>query len=116
MKFKTESIDGITVIKLPVDALDASNVMDFKSDITPYLTQSDKVILNMGRVKFMDSSGIGAVLSCLRTVHENGGRLKMFGLREQLIQLFKLVRMDRIIDAYDSRKAAVESFQTSPEI
>ncbi|MGM0454374.1 MAG: STAS domain-containing protein [Thermodesulfobacteriota bacterium] len=111
MKFKTESIDGITVIKVPVDALDASNVMEFKSDIAPLLNATDKVILNMSRVKFMDSSGIGAILSCLRTLHEQGGRLKMFGLKEQLVQLFKLVRMDRIIDAHDTRKAAIESFQ-----
>ncbi len=115
MKFKTESTDGITVIKVPVDALDGSNVMDFKSDIAPLLQTADKVILDMTRVKFMDSSGVGAILSCLRTLHERGGRLKMFGLKPQLIQLFKLVRMDRIIDVHDTKKAAIESFQNPPE-
>lgn len=110
MKFKSEKTDDITIITIPVDALDAGNIMEFKADITPLLKESKKVLLNMGKVRFMDSSGIGAMLSCLRTVTGGGGELKMFSVKEQLISLFKLVRLDRIIDIYDSKKQAVESF------
>jgi len=110
MKFKSEKIDNITIIKIPVDALDAGNIMEFKTDIVPLLKDSKKVLLNMGKVKFMDSSGIGSMLSCLRSVSGGGGELKMFSVQQQLITLFKLVRLDRIIDVYESKKEAIASF------
>lgn len=110
MRFKTEKVDDITIIRIPVDALDAGNIMEFKTDIVPLLKNSKKVLLNMGKVKFMDSSGIGAMLSCLRAVSSTGGDLKMFSVKEQLINLFKLVRLDRIIDIYESKNKAVASF------
>ena len=111
MKFKTETEDGVVIVRVPSDALDAGNVMEFKNNIAPILESADKVVLNMGRVKFMDSSGVGAMLSCLRTMHAKNGELKLFGVRHQLVQLFKLVRLDRIIEVYDSKKAAVEAFK-----
>ena len=115
MKFKTERIDDIIDIKMPMDALDAGNILDFKSDIAPAIKSSKKVLFNMSKVKFMDSSGIGAMLSCLRTISSAGGELKLYGVKEQLIQLFKLVRLDRIIDIYDSKKSAVTAFQSKTD-
>lgn len=110
MRFKSEKVNDIIIITIPVDALDAGNIMEFKTDIFPLLKESKKVLLNMRKVRFMDSSGIGAMLSCLRSVSSTGGELKMFSVKEQLISLFKLVRLDRIIDIYESKKKAIDSF------
>lgn len=114
MKFNTETIYDITVIEMPVDALDASNVLSFKSDIAPILDKCDFVSIDMSRVKFVDSSGIGAILSCLRKLHNQGGEMNMFGVREQVQQLFKLVRIDRIIDIHPTKKDAIQAFQGEP--
>lgn len=111
MKLKTETINGVVVITVLADALDAGNITDFKSSITPLLEDSSKVALDMNQVKFMDSSGVGAMLACLRTLHTQNGELKLFNLRRQLTDLFKLVRLDRIIDIHESRKAVLKAFQ-----
>ena len=111
MKLKSETIDDVVVITVLADALDAGNVVDFKSSITPLLEDSRKVALDMNRVKFMDSSGVGAMLACLRILHTRNGELKLFNLRRQLTDLFKLVRLDRIIGIHESRKAVIKAFQ-----
>mgnify|MGYP006285576239 CR=1 FL=1 len=111
MKLKSETIDGVVVITVLTDAIDAGNVTDFKSSITPLLENANKVALDMNRVKFMDSSGVGAMLACLRTLHAQNGEIKLFNLKNQLKELFKLVRLDRIIDIRDSRKAVLKAFQ-----
>ncbi len=111
MKFNTETIDDVTIIEMPMDALDAGNVMEFKTGIAPILDKCDYVVFNMSRVKFVDSSGIGAILSCLRKLHNQGGGLNMFGVKEQVVQLFRLVRIDRIIDIHPTRDDAVRAFQ-----
>lgn len=111
MKFKSESIEDVIVIKVPADSLDAANALEFKTDISALLETSKKVALDMNRVKFMDSSGVGAMLSCLRTLHTKNGELKLFNVKDQLVQLFKLVRLDRIIDIHESKKTALKAFQ-----
>lgn len=111
MKFNTETIDDITVIEMPMDTLDAGNVTAFKTDIAPILDKCDFVIFNMSRIKFVDSSGIGAILSCLRKLHNQGGSLSMYNVKEQVLQLFKLVRIDRIIDIHPTKNDAVRAFQ-----
>lgn len=111
MKFDTETIDDITVLEIPMDALDAGNVVEFKNDIAPILDKCDFVIFNMSRIKFIDSSGIGAILSCLRKLHSQGGALSMFGVKDQVVQLFKLVRIDRIIEIHPTKNSAIRAFQ-----
>lgn len=113
MEFKTESIDDVLVIKVPAEALDAANAMEFKSDITPMLETSKKAALDMNRVKFMDSSGVGAMLSCLRTLHTGNGDRKLFNVKDQLVQLLRLVRLDRIIDIHESKTAVLKAFKNS---
>lgn len=117
MRFNIENLDDITIIEIPVDSIDAGNVMEFKSDIAPILDKCDFVIFNMNRVMFVDSSGIGALLSCLRKLHHQGGGLNMYDVKEQVLQLFKLVRIDRIIDIHSTRNDAVKAFQSeSPDL
>lgn len=111
MRFKTETIDDVTIVKMMENTIDAGNVMEFKADILPIIQASQKVAVDMGRLKFMDSSGIGAIFSCMRALHEKNGELKLFNVRSQILQLFKLVRLDRIIEILENKKAAVSAFQ-----
>jgi len=111
MKFNTEKTDDVTIIEIPVDSLDAGNVIEFKNGIAPILDRCDYVVFDMGRVKFIDSSGIGAILSCLRKLHSQDGALSMFGVKEQVLQLFKLVRIDRIITVHPTKTDAIKALQ-----
>ena len=111
MKFKTETVKDALIIKIPVTALDAANVMEFKTDIAPYLQNTKHVILNMSKIRFIDSSGIGALLSCMRSMHSSGGTLSIFGVNKQLMPVLRLVRLDRIIDIYDTRSTAIKNIK-----
>lgn len=116
MKFKSEKTDDVLVIRVITDALDAANAIEFKSDISPLLKTSKKIAMDMNRVKFMDSSGVGAMLSCLRALHAENGELKLFNVKDQLLQLFKLVRLDRIIDIHNSKKSAIKAFKDQDQV
>lgn len=115
MQFKTEVIDSVTYVRISTDVIDAGNIMEFKSAITPILNASEKLILDMRDVKFMDSSGFGALLSCLRVINGTGGRLRICCVARELIKLFKLMGINRIIDLHNSKKAAVAAFQNDPD-
>lgn len=110
MEVTIQNIEGIAVVELPGEILDASNVKEFKRDISYIIEQEDKVLFDMHHLQFVDSSGLGSILSCLRNLNAKGGDLKLCGMSKPVRALFELVRMHRIFDIYNTREEALLSF------
>lgn len=110
MELTTEVVGDIIVARLKGDHLDASTVEDFKAAAAPVLEKSKKVIFDMESLSFVDSSGIGAIISCLRKINAGGGDLKLCGLSKPVRSLFELVRLHRIFDIFQTRDEAIAAF------
>jgi anti-sigma B factor antagonist len=110
MEIAIDSIDGVTVATVPVEELDAGNAGDFKRDVAPLIEAQTKLVLDLSRVRFVDSSGLGALISCLRKLNAKGGDLKLCGLSKQVRAVFELVRMHRVFDIAATRGEAVGRF------
>ena len=110
MNLSTENVGEVTVVVLGIDILDAGNAKEFKAGMSPILEKSSRVVLDLSQVNFLDSSGCGALLSCLRQVNTAGGDLKLFGVTKPVRTLFELIRMHRIVEMHESKEAAVASF------
>ena len=101
----------VAVIVLSGQILDAGNSQEFKDRIVPLLEENQRVVFDMGALQFVDSSGCGALLSCLRRLKAEGGNLKLCCVSMQVKSLFKLIRMDKILDIFSTRDEAVKAFQ-----
>jgi anti-sigma B factor antagonist len=112
MEIAVEKIGEVAIAEIPVEELDASNAADFKRDIAPLLETQAKLVIDLGRLRFVDSSGLGAFISCLRKLNAKGGDLKLCGMSKQVRAVFELVRMHRIFDIFGTREEAVRAFQT----
>ena len=110
MELTVDSIGNVTVIQLPVENLDAGNTKEFKRQVSPLLEAKGKLVFDMAKVKFVDSSGLGALLSCLRQVNAEGGDLKICGLTKQVRVIFELVRMHRIFEMFNTREEAAKAY------
>lgn len=97
--------------------LDASNARQFKGEMISVLETHTKVVCDMSQLEFVDSSGLGALVSCLRQLQATGGDLKLCGMAEPVRVLFELVRMHRLFDIHMIRDEAVQAFSAchSPE-
>jgi len=102
----------VAVATIPVDELDASNAAELKRDIAPILEANTRLVIDLSPLHFVDSSGLGAMLSCLRQLSAKGGDLKLCGMSKQVRGLFELVRMHRIFDIFGTKEEAVRAFQT----
>ena len=111
MEIAVDTIDTVAVATIPVDELDASNAGEFRRDIAAVLQASTKLVLDLSRLRFVDSSGLGAMLSCLRQLSAKNGDLKLCGMSKQVRGLFELVRMHRIFDIYGTKEEAVHAFK-----
>lgn len=108
--FRTDTVDDITILILTVDRLDAENAERFKKSAQAVIQTARKVMIDFSNLAFIDSSGCGAMISCLKQINTVGGELKFYGVKEPVITVFKLARINRIIDILDSREQAIHSF------
>ena len=110
MDIAADKIANVGVVLVPVEELDASNAGELKRDIAPILEANPQLVIDLSRLRFIDSSGLGAMLSCLRQVSAKGGDLKLCGMSKQVRATFELVRMHRIFEIFPSREEAVRAF------
>jgi anti-sigma B factor antagonist len=110
MDIAVQQIDGVAVATIHVDDLDAGNVGDFRRDVSPVLEAHARLVLDLSRLRFVDSSGLGAFISCLRKVNAAGGDLKLCGMSKPVRAVFELVRMHRVFDIFPTREDAVRAF------
>jgi anti-sigma B factor antagonist len=114
MQITFQKAGDVTVATVPVEELDASNAAEFKRDMASLLEASAKLVLDLSRVRFVDSSGLGAFISCLRKLNAKGGDLKLCGLSKQVRAVFELVRMHRVFDICATSEDAVRAFLPKP--
>lgn len=110
MEFIVDKENDVAVVTIPVAELDAANTAEFKRDMAPVLDTHAKVVLDLTRLRFVDSSGLGSFISCLRKLNEKQGDLKLCGMSKQVRAVFELVRMHRILDIHATREEATRAF------
>ncbi len=110
MELVAKKVGDVAVVVLPVEELDAGNTAEFKRDIAAVLEQDVRIVFDLGKLRFIDSSGLGAFLSCLRKVNARGGDVKLCCMSKQVRTVFELVRMHRILDIQETTDAAIAAF------
>jgi anti-sigma B factor antagonist len=69
-----------------------------------------KILINLGEVPYIDSSGIGELVSAYSTVTKSGGQFKLSNLTKRVKDLLKISRHDMLFDIHEEETAAVQSF------
>jgi anti-sigma B factor antagonist len=110
MAIRCDKTGDVTVVAIPMEELDASNSDEFKREVAPLLEGATKLVFDLARLRFVDSSGLGAFISCLRKANARGGDIKICGMSKQVRVVFELVRMHRIFDIHHTREEAVRAF------
>ncbi|MDQ6788320.1 MAG: STAS domain-containing protein [Acidobacteriota bacterium] len=69
-----------------------------------------KILLNLGQVGYVDSSGIGELVSSFTAVNKEGGTLKLLNLTQKIQDLLAITKLLTVFDVYDSESEALSSF------
>lgn len=110
MHLETQKDRGVFIIRIPLETLDAENTAGFRKAVSPLLDGEERVLLDLSTVQFIDSSGCGALISCLRQVKSQKGVLKVAGLQKPVRVILELVHMQNMLEMFDGPEKALESF------
>jgi len=107
MSFILTRTDDVLVVEVD-GQLVVGNRHEFKQGILDQLEQGVRtVVVDFARSPYIDSSGLGALVSLGKRLREAGGDLRLTGLNDDLRTLFELTRLDALFPLFPSRDAAL---------
>ena len=110
MEAPIEVIGDIHVVTPAGDRLDANTVQQFRDTVTTTLDPASNVIFDLHNLRFIDSTGLGAIVSFLKQSKTAGGDLKLCGMSPAVRKLFELVRVHKIIDIFPTKAETIRAF------
>jgi anti-sigma B factor antagonist len=116
LEFIDYEIRGITVLR-PIGRLTlGESTAKFRSTIREWLeTGKKKIILDMSEVYFIDSSGLGELVTAHTTAVKHGGALKLLKLTQRVQDLVQLTKVYRVLEVFTEEDVAVDSFAAPAE-
>lgn len=107
MQIEDRKEGNILIIKVYDKRMDSTTAYEFKERMSEFIAQNnDLIVLNVSEVDFIDSSGLGAIVSSLKMLGGKGD-LVICGIRDTVMRMFKLTRMDKVFGIYDTEKEAL---------
>ena len=94
--------NGMSVVVVNGPRLDAACAETFKNDLKELIDAGERrLILDFGHIQFMDSSGLGAVVGCLKYMGSNG-TIEIAAPSDAVMKVLKLTRMNKVFTIHDT--------------
>ena len=111
MKASTRQVDGITIVDLSGRITLGEGSVILRDTIKDLLGKGQKkILLNLGDVSYIDSSGIGELVSAFTTVRNAGGELKLLNLTKKVHDLLQITKLYTVFDVKDDEATAIGAF------
>ena len=111
MKVNTRQVDGITILDLSGRITLGEGSVQLRDAVRDLLAKGSKLILlNLADVNYIDSSGIGELVSAYTTVRNQGGELKLLNLTKKVHDLLQITKLYTVFDVKDDEASAISSF------
>jgi anti-sigma B factor antagonist len=111
MTFKTRQVDGVTILDLSGRITLGEGSVTLRDAVKDVLSKgSAKILLNLANVDYIDSSGIGELVSAFTSVKNAGGELKLLHLTKKVHDLLQITKLYTVFDVKDDEASAISSF------
>ena len=111
LKTSNRQVDGITIVDCSGRITLGEGSVVLRDSVKDLLTKGQKkILLNLGDVNYIDSSGIGELVSAYTTVKNQGGELKLLNLTKKVHDLLQITKLYTVFDVREDEAGAVKAF------
>jgi len=111
MKASTRQVNGVTIVDLSGRITLGEGSVILRDTVRDLLGKGHKkILLNLGDVSYIDSSGIGELVSAYTTVRNQGGDLRLLNLTKKVHDLLQITKLYTVFDVKDDETTAVRAF------
>ena len=112
LDLKERQAGDVTILDLSGEVRIGDSSVALRDSIRNLADQGKKkVLLNLGGVKYIDSSGIGELIANYTTLKRGGGQLKLLNLTDRVQNLLVITKLLTVFDSYDNEAEALKSFE-----
>jgi anti-sigma B factor antagonist len=112
LKISTRQVDGVAIVDCNGRITLGEGSVVLRDTVKDLLAKGQKkILLNLGEVNYIDSSGIGELVSAYTTSKNQGGELKLLNLTKKVHDLLQITKLYTVFDVKDDEAAAVKSFR-----
>ena len=112
MKIEDRLVNDVTILDVSGKITIGEGSIEVRNRVRRLLEEGKKqILLNLGNVSYVDSSGIGELVSCYTTVTNQGGQLKLLNLTKKMQELLAITKLLTVFDTYNDEGAALSSYQ-----
>ena len=114
MKVSTRQVNGVTIVDLSGRITLDEGSMELRDTIKRLAGQGQKqILLNLSDVHFIDSSGIGELVSAFTSTRDQGGEVKLLNLTRKVHDLLQITKLYEVFDIRDDEATAIQAFGKS---
>ena len=111
MTANTRKIDGVSIVDLAGRITIGEGTIFLKDAVRNLLQRNEKrIVLNLADVSYIDSSGIGELVSSFTTVGNQGGKLKLLNLTKKVHDLLSITKLLTVFEVFSDEAEAIQSF------
>ena len=111
MKISSRQVDGVTIMDCSGRITLGEGSVMLRDSVRELLAKGQKkIVLNLAEVNYIDSSGIGELVSAFTTAKNHGGELKLLNLTKKVHDLLQITKLYTVFDVRDDEAGAVKAF------
>jgi anti-sigma B factor antagonist len=112
LSIASREVDGVTVLDLNGRITLGEGSVQLRDAIRDLIGKGQKsILLNLSEVNYIDSSGLGELVSAYTTARNQGAALKLLGLSKKVNDLLQLTKLYTVFDIYDDEASAIASYK-----
>ena len=108
----SRGVDGVTVLDLSGRITLGEGSVQLREAVRDLISKGSKtMLLNMGDVNYIDSSGLGELVSAYTTAKNQGAQVKLLNLTKKVKDVLQLTKLYTVFDVYEDEASAISSFK-----
>jgi anti-sigma B factor antagonist len=111
MNFLLEEVDDIKILRLKEDRLDSKIAADLKTQLLVLCKDKSKILIDLSEIKYVDSSGLGALLLGLRQSRDNEGQFALCGAQNRVLNLIQIAQLNGVLKNYSDELQALDDLK-----
>jgi anti-sigma B factor antagonist len=104
-------MDGVLIIDCAGRIVFGEESAVLRDTVRKFISENSKIVLNLGGISYIDSGGLGTLVSLYTTAHNAGGSVKLANLTQRVGDLLQVTKLVTIFEVFDSEEKAVQSFR-----
>jgi len=111
LSLNTRTLDGILIVDCHGRIVFGEESAMLRDTIRKLIAENKRIVLNLGGVNYIDSGGLGTLVSLYTTARTSGGAIKLANLTQRVGDLLQVTKLVTVFEVYSSEEQAIESFR-----